>query len=59
MNHEERDSLGMYAAATVLDDTVPDRNRGTGPNLMGADTLLGNDVLDVYGTRPHVDPRGS
>ena len=47
MNYVERDSFGMYAAATVLDDTVPNRNRGPGPYLMGADTLLGNDVVNA------------
>ena len=47
MNYEERDSFGIYAATTVLDDTVPNRNRGPGPHLMGADTLLGNDVYNA------------
>ena len=30
MNDEERDSFGIYAATTVLNDTVPNRNRGPG-----------------------------
>ena len=47
MNYEERDSFGIYAAATALDDTVPNRNRGPGPHLMGADTLLDNDVVNA------------
>lgn len=47
MNYEERDSLGMYAPATALEDTVPNRNRGPGPYLMGADTLLDNDVVNT------------
>lgn len=47
MNYEERDSFGIYAATTPLDDTVRNRNRGPGPHLMGADTLLGNDVVNA------------
>lgn len=35
----------MYANPGRLDDTVPNRNRGPGPYLMGADTLMGNDVV--------------
>ncbi|MCW2311630.1 PRC-barrel domain-containing protein [Rhodoferax antarcticus] len=37
MNYVERDSFGMYA--------VPDSD-GPGPRLMGADTLMGNDVYN-------------
>ena len=48
MNYEERDSFGIYTATpTAMDDTVPERNRGPGPHLMGADTLLGNDVVNT------------
>ncbi|RJP64629.1 MAG: PRC-barrel domain containing protein [Comamonadaceae bacterium] len=47
MNYEERDAFGIYAATTDMDDTVPNRNRGPGPHLMGADTLLGNDVCNA------------
>jgi sporulation protein YlmC with PRC-barrel domain len=47
MNYEERDSLGIYVGAKVLGGTVPDRDRGPGPQLMGADTLLGNDVYNA------------
>jgi sporulation protein YlmC with PRC-barrel domain len=47
MNYEERDSFGIYAATSAIDDTVPNRNRGPGPHLMGADTLLGNDVYNA------------
>ncbi|MDO9292305.1 MAG: PRC-barrel domain-containing protein [Hydrogenophaga sp.] len=47
MNYVERDSFGMYNAISALDDTVPQRNRGPGPYLMGADTLLGNDVVNA------------
>lgn len=38
-NYIDRDNLGMYAA----DDSGP------GPQLMGADTLLGNDVCNKDG----------
>ena len=34
MNYQERDNYGMYK----------DDNDGPGPRLMGADTLIGNDV---------------
>jgi len=45
MNYEQRDSYGMYkleAGST----SGPDASRGPGPNLMGADTLIGNDVFN-------------
>ncbi|MDO9437311.1 PRC-barrel domain-containing protein [Hydrogenophaga sp.] len=45
MNYEERDTLGIYVRGKVLDGAVPDR--GPGPHLMGADTLLGNDVVNA------------
>lgn len=38
-NYVTRDSYGMYANA----------NEGPGPALMGADTLLGNDVYNMDG----------
>ena len=37
MNYEERDSYGMYKITT---------KNGPGPSLMGADTLVGNDVYN-------------
>ena len=37
MNYEERDSYGMYKITT---------KNGPGPSLMGADTLIGNDVYN-------------
>ena len=40
MNYVEQDSYGMYA--------VPVEN-GPGPRLMGADTLIGNDVYNRQG----------
>jgi sporulation protein YlmC with PRC-barrel domain len=42
MNYEERDSFGMYKAG-------PDRRRGPGPEMMGAETLVGNDVYNHKG----------
>ena len=40
MNYLERDSFGMYAVSS---------SDGPGPRLMGADTLLGNDVYNRVG----------
>lgn len=40
MNYVERDSFGMYAV---------DDSNGPGPRLMGADTLMGNDVVNYQG----------
>ncbi len=37
MNYVEQDSYGMYAASG---------SSGPGPRLMGADTLMGNDVYN-------------
>ena len=42
MNYEERDPFGMYKAS----GPGPDARRGPGPELMGADTLVGNDVYN-------------
>jgi sporulation protein YlmC with PRC-barrel domain len=39
MNYIERDSYGMYAASDS-------DSAGPGPRLMGADTLMGNDVYN-------------
>ena len=44
MNYEERDSYGIYKAATA---SGPDLRHGPGPHLMGADTLVGNDVYNT------------
>jgi sporulation protein YlmC with PRC-barrel domain len=38
MNYVERDGFGMYAVSD---------SGGPGPRLMGADTLLGNDVFNL------------
>lgn len=46
MNYEERDTLGMYK--TNPDGTSSAQtHQGPGPELMGADTLLGNDVYNL------------
>lgn len=44
MNYEERDTLGMYKGNNMADATV---EQGPGPELMGADTLIGNDVYNL------------
>lgn len=43
MNYQERDPYGMYKAAPA-GSAGPDG--GPGPQLMGADTLIGNDVYN-------------
>ncbi len=45
MNYEQRDSYGMYKRPA---DAVagPDMRHGPGPHLMGAETLVGNDVFN-------------
>lgn len=45
MNYEERDPYGMYRVSTI-GASGPDMRKGPGPELMGADTLLGNDVYN-------------
>lgn len=45
MNYEERDSLGMYKAQRSS-SLGPRVRHGPGPQLMGADTLLGNEVFN-------------
>jgi len=45
MNYEERDPYGMYKVASDS-PSGPDSSRGPGPYLMGADTLVGNDVFN-------------
>ncbi len=37
MNYQQNDSYGMYKSST---------SNGPGPHLMGADTLIGNDVVN-------------
>jgi len=46
MNYEDRDSYGMYKGNS---NNAPDAdgNRGPGPEIMGANTLIGNDVFNL------------
>lgn len=46
MNYVERDTYGMYKTSIV---TGPDMRHGPGPELMGADTLIGSDVYNKKG----------
>jgi sporulation protein YlmC with PRC-barrel domain len=46
MNYEERDTYGMYSGNLTAESDGGDR-QGPGPELMGADTLLGNDVYNL------------
>ena len=48
MNYEDRDTYGMYKINTS-GGPGPDMRRGPGPDLMGADTLIGNDVYNHKG----------
>ena len=48
MNYEERDTYGMYKVR-ANPGPGPDVRHGPGPDLMGADTLVGNDVCDHKG----------
>ncbi len=49
MNYEDRDTLGMYRQTTATTSTDPGEKDGPGPELMGADTLIGNDVYNRNG----------
>jgi len=44
MNYEQRDTYGMYRTRA---GSMP-HGRGPGPALMGADTLIGNDVVNQH-----------
>ena len=48
MNYEERDTYGMYKA-DPSGTTDLSRRHGPGPELMGANTLTGNDVVNPQG----------
>src|SRR5678816_1551288 len=48
VNYEDRDTFGMYKVNTHI-GPGPDARRGPGPDLMGADTLVGNDVCNQKG----------
>ena len=43
MNYEDRDTYGIYKNSTKSADL----DDGPGPELMGADTLVGNDVYNL------------
>lgn len=45
MNYEERDTYGMYKASKS-GQPGPDSRRGPGPEIMGAETLIGNAVYN-------------
>ncbi len=45
MNYEERDPFGIYKT-DVSKDAGSDDTHGPGPALMGADTLMGNEVVN-------------
>jgi sporulation protein YlmC with PRC-barrel domain len=45
MNYEDRDTLGMYKVHKAV-GPGPDVRRGPGPEVMGAGTLVGNDVYN-------------
>jgi sporulation protein YlmC with PRC-barrel domain len=46
MNYEERDPYGMYKSPAKDVSSGPDARKGPGPHLMGAQTLIGNDVYN-------------
>jgi sporulation protein YlmC with PRC-barrel domain len=48
MNYEDRDTYGIYKQKHFL-SAGPDISHGPGPHLMGADTLIGNDVCNHKG----------
>ena len=45
MSYEDRDVYGMYKVGKG-GGAGPDARRGPGPEMMGADTLVGNDVYN-------------
>lgn len=45
MNYKDNDTFGMYNA----DGAGPDAKKGPGPELMGANTLVGNEVYNLQG----------
>lgn len=46
MNYEQRDTYGMYKGRTSDSSSL---HQGPGPELMGANTLIGNDVMNHKG----------
>ena len=51
MNNEERAPHGIYKPGPLdnLDGTGPSVRHGPGPELMGANTLIGNEVFNLRG----------
>lgn len=50
MNYEERDPYGIYRSSDkTIGQFTADSHQGPGPRLMGADTLIGNDVYNAAG----------
>lgn len=48
MNYVERDRFGIYSAtSSTMDHTDPNHEQGPGPYVMGANTLLDNDVVNT------------
>ena len=45
MNYEQRDTYGMYKGTGSIESNAH-LSAGPGPQLMGADTLIGNDVCN-------------
>ncbi len=48
MNYTERDQYGMYKNGAIS-PPGPDATHGPGPGIMGAETLIGNDVFNPKG----------
>lgn len=46
MNYEDRDTYGMYRGQA--ETAGPDQRHGPGPEMMGANTLIGNDVYNHH-----------
>ncbi len=46
MNYQDRDTYGMYKDSSFMADP---KNHGPGPQLMGAETLIGNSVYNLAG----------
>lgn len=46
MNYEDNDTYGMYKGSLAGESSLEVR-QGPGPELMGADTLMGNDVYNL------------
>ena len=44
MNYEDRDTYGIYRGQA--ETAGPDQRHGPGPEMMGANTLIGNDVYN-------------